>query len=50
MTVDHLWGQSDPIRRQLLGWTVNENGRFSPSEADVPLRSWLQEYSPVEAE
>lgn len=49
MTVDHLWDASDPIRRQLLGWTVNENGRFSPTDEDVPLRGWLQEHSPAEA-
>ena len=50
MTVDHLWDSCDPIRRQLLGWTVNENGRFSPTDEDVPLRVWLQEHSPDEAE
>jgi ectoine hydroxylase len=49
MTVQHLWGRSDPIRRQLLGWRVNCNGLFSPSEEDVPLRTWLREHSPEEA-
>ena len=44
-----LMEQSDPIRRQMLGAAVNANGRFSPSEADVPLRTWLREHSPEEA-
>lgn len=50
MTVDSLWEHSDPIRRQLLGWGVNANGFFSPTDEDVPLRSWLREHSPAEAE
>ena len=50
MTVEHLWECSSPIRRQLLGWSVNANGRFSPTDEDVPLRMWLQEHSPAEAE
>lgn len=49
MTVQHYWGRCDPIRRQLLGWRVNCNGLFSPSEEDVPLRTWLREHSPEEA-
>jgi hypothetical protein len=49
MTVQDLWDQSDPIRRQLLGWGVNANGFYSPTDADVPLRGWLREYSPEEA-
>jgi ectoine hydroxylase len=49
MTVESLWERSSPIRRQLLGWSVNANGRFSPSDEDVPLRMWLQEHSPAEA-
>jgi ectoine hydroxylase-related dioxygenase (phytanoyl-CoA dioxygenase family) len=49
MTVEHLWASSDPIRRQLLGAAVNSNGRYSPSEADVPLRAWLQEHCPEDA-
>ena len=49
MTVSSLWEQSDPIRRQLLGWGVNCNGFYSPSDEDVPLRGWLREHSPDEA-
>ncbi|MEM7130100.1 MAG: phytanoyl-CoA dioxygenase family protein [Chloroflexota bacterium] len=50
MTVDHLWDSADPILRQLLGWGVNANGFFSPSDEDVPLRGWLKEHSPELAE
>ena len=50
MTVESLWEQSDPIRRQLLGWGVNANGFFTPTDDDVPLRGWLKEHSPAEAE
>lgn len=49
MTVESLWEKSDPIRRQMLGDGVNCNGRYSPSDADVPLRVWLREHSPEEA-
>ena len=49
MTVQTLWEQSDPIRRQMLGAGVNANGHYSPSDADVPLRVWLREHSPGEA-
>jgi ectoine hydroxylase-related dioxygenase (phytanoyl-CoA dioxygenase family) len=49
MTVQSLWEKSDPIRRQLLGWGVNANGYFSPTDEDVPLRVWLREHSPEEA-
>ncbi len=50
MTVDHLWESVSPTRRQLLGWSVNANGRFSPTDEDVPLRMWLKKHSPAEAE
>ncbi|MDP9352315.1 MAG: phytanoyl-CoA dioxygenase family protein [Chloroflexota bacterium] len=46
MTVESLWEQSSPIRRQLLGDGVNANGRYSPTDADVPLRTWLREHCP----
>jgi hypothetical protein len=46
MTVESLWPKCDPIRRQILGWAVNCNGRFTPSDADVPLREWLKEHQP----
>lgn len=49
MTVQSLWEQSDPIRRQMLGWGVNANGFYSPTDEDVPLRVWLRENSPDEA-
>lgn len=48
MTVQSLWEQSDPVRRQLLGWGTNANGYYSPTDADVPLRGWLREWSPAE--
>jgi ectoine hydroxylase-related dioxygenase (phytanoyl-CoA dioxygenase family) len=48
MTVQSLWEQSDPIRRQMLGWGVNANGFYSPTDADVPLRVWLREHRPHE--
>ena len=50
MTVQTLWEQSDPIRRQMLGAGVNANGYYSPADEDAPLRVWLREYSPHEAE
>lgn len=43
MTVDQLWEGSDPIRRQLLGWGINANSFFSPTDDDVPLKVWLEE-------
>jgi hypothetical protein len=46
MTVQSLWGDSDPIRRQMLGDGVNCNGHFTPTDADVPLRVWLREHQP----
>ena len=49
MTVQSLWPQSDPIRRQLLGGGTGANGYYSPSDEDVPLRVWLREHSPEEA-
>ena len=45
MTVDTLWEKSDAIRRQMLGWKVNCNGQYTPSDDDVPLRTWLRENS-----
>ncbi|MBI4551656.1 MAG: phytanoyl-CoA dioxygenase family protein [Candidatus Latescibacteria bacterium] len=46
MTVAHvLEGCTDPIRRQLLGDGINANGRFSPTDADVPLKGWLEEHA-----
>lgn len=49
MTVQSLWERSDPIRRQLLGAGTNANGYYSPSDEDVPLRTWLRVHSPADA-
>lgn len=49
MTVADLWDDGDPIRKQLLGYGVNANGHYSPTDDDVPLRSWLKEHSPEDA-
>jgi ectoine hydroxylase len=49
MTVQTLWEMSDPIRRQLLGWGVNCNGFYTPTDEDVPLRVWLREHRPEDA-
>lgn len=50
MTVSHLYPQLDPIRRQILGDGLSANGTYDPVDGDVPLRSWLKEHSPEEAE
>ena len=42
MDLAHLFGQVDPIRRQLLGYATSGNGRFSPIDEDVPLRDWIR--------
>jgi ectoine hydroxylase len=31
----------------LLGAGVNANGYCTPTDADVPLRGWLREWSPA---
>jgi ectoine hydroxylase-related dioxygenase (phytanoyl-CoA dioxygenase family) len=49
MTVQSLWDTSTPIRRQLLGWGVNANGHYTPTDDDVPLRIWLREHCPEAA-
>ena len=43
MSVEPLYERCDPIRRQLLGAATRNNGRYVPSEDDVPLRGWLIE-------
>ncbi|MCP4384569.1 MAG: hypothetical protein GY798_24680 [Hyphomicrobiales bacterium] len=43
MTVGDYLDRSDPIRRQLLGWSGSTFGYSSPSDDDVPLRGWLEE-------
>jgi ectoine hydroxylase len=50
MTVRDLWPSSEPIRRQLLGAGVNANGYYTPTDEDVPLRVWLKEHCPEDAE
>jgi hypothetical protein len=46
MTVKHLYPQLDPIRRQLLGDGLSADGFYSPTERDVPLRTWLEQHDP----
>ena len=44
MTVEHYMEHSDPIRQQLLGASPNGGfGYTSPSDEDVPLRTWLKD-------
>lgn len=44
MTVDHVMGQIDPIRQQLLGAAPSGwHGYSSPKPEDVPLRACMQE-------
>ena len=50
MTVAHLYPQLDPVRRQILGDGLSNNGTYDPVDGDVPLRAWLKEHSPAEAE
>jgi ectoine hydroxylase len=45
MTVGQLYPQLDPVRRQILGDNASANGVYDPTDADVPLRSWLREYA-----
>lgn len=50
MTLPPEWfAAASPIRQQLLGGAVNCNGRFTPTDADVPLRGWLREHEPAGA-
>ncbi len=49
MTVSDLWDKCDPIRKQLLGYGVNCNGFYTPTDDDVPLRTWLREKGLVKA-
>ncbi len=45
MTVAHLLERSDPIRRQLLGFSKTGGyGYTSPTDEDVPLRTWIREH------
>ena len=49
MTVSHYMDLCDPIRQQLLGATTDWYGYSSPIDADVPLKTWLQEHLGAEA-
>lgn len=50
MTVAHLMERCDPIRRQLLGASPTGGyGYTSPTDEDVPLRTWLREHLGPEA-
>src|SRR5690606_41601148 len=46
MTVEHLYPQLDPSRRQILGDGHSANGVYDPADADVPLRAWLRQHDP----
>ncbi len=50
MSVTHLYPQLDPVRRQLLGDGLSANGVYDPMDGDVPLRTWLRECCPEDAE
>jgi ectoine hydroxylase len=50
MTVTHLYEKLDPIGRQILGDGLSANGVYDPAEGDVPLRSWLREQCPEDAD
>lgn len=49
MSVSHLMERSDPIRRQLLGATTSNLALTTPTDADVPLRDWIQAHLGDEA-
>ena len=49
MSVSHLMERSDPIRRQLLGATTSNLALTTPTDADVPLRDWIQSHLGEEA-
>ncbi|MBT4863631.1 MAG: hypothetical protein HON53_00735 [Planctomycetaceae bacterium] len=50
MTVAHLFPNLDPIRRQILGDGLTANGVYDPHDGDVPLRDWLNEHCPDDAD
>ncbi|MGE0607578.1 MAG: phytanoyl-CoA dioxygenase family protein [Pirellulales bacterium] len=50
MTVSHLYPRLDPIRRQILGDGLSNNGVYDPADGDVPLRGWLRQHCPEDAE
>ena len=45
VTMSHYWDRLDPIRKQLFGAAPTGGyGYTSPTDADVPLRTWLSEH------
>jgi ectoine hydroxylase-related dioxygenase (phytanoyl-CoA dioxygenase family) len=50
MSVAHLLADADPVRRQVLGFGTSANGTYDPADGDVPLRSWLREHCPEDAD
>ena len=44
MTVSHYMNGADPVRKQLLGASPNGGFGFtSPTDEDVPLKTWIEE-------
>ena len=41
---EEILEKCDPIRRQLLGDGVNIKGWWQPTDADVPLKTWIAEH------
>ena len=50
VTMGHYWDRLDPIRKQLFGASPTGGyGYTSPTDADVPLRTWIAEHLGSEA-
>lgn len=50
MTVSHYMDDADPVRKQLLGASPNGGFGFtSPTDEDVPLKTWIEEHLGKEA-
>jgi ectoine hydroxylase-related dioxygenase (phytanoyl-CoA dioxygenase family) len=49
MTVSHLYPKLDAVQRQILGDGLSANGTYDPVDGDVPLRTWLREHCPEDA-
>ena len=39
---EEILAQCDPIRRQLMGDGVDVKGWWQPTDADVPLKTWIE--------
>jgi hypothetical protein len=50
MSVANLYPRLDPVGRQILGFGLSANGTYDPADGDVPLRAWLREHCPEDAE